>query len=166
MSRAFVALGSSIEPAARMAAAARALKARFADARFSTCYRNAPFGFEGPDFINAVVEFSTALPVPALLAVLHEIEAQCGRGRDDPKWAPRAMDLDLLLYDDLVASAPGFTLPRPDLLERVYMLGPLAELASRLLYINVPPGPPPTATPIDYLAAFDDDARPHGDKKK
>jgi 2-amino-4-hydroxy-6-hydroxymethyldihydropteridine diphosphokinase len=131
MSRAFVALGSSIEPAARMAAAARALKARFADARFSTCYRNAPFGFEGPDFINAVVEFSTALPVPALLAVLHEIEAQCGRGRDDPKWAPRAMDLDLLLYDDLVASAPGFTLPRPDLLERVYMLGPLAELASQ-----------------------------------
>ncbi len=129
MSLAFVALGSSIEPAARMAAAAKALKARFADARFSACYRNAPFGFEGPDFMNAVVEFSTALPVPALLAVLHEIEAQCGRGRDDPKWAPRAMDLDLLLYDNLVASGPGYTLPRPDLIERVYMLGPLAELA-------------------------------------
>jgi 2-amino-4-hydroxy-6-hydroxymethyldihydropteridine diphosphokinase len=129
MSRVFVALGSSIEPAASMAAAAQALKAQFADARFSTCYRNAPFGFEGPDFINAVVEFSTTLPVPALLAVLHAIELQCGRGREDPKWAPRAMDLDLLLYDDLVASGPGYTLPRPDLLERVYMLGPLAELA-------------------------------------
>jgi len=129
MSRAFVALGSSIDPAARMAAAGQALKARFADARFSACYRNAAFGFEGPDFINAVVEFSTALPVPALIAALHDIEAQCGRGRDDPKWAPRAMDLDLLLYDDLVASGPGYTLPRPDLLERVYMLGPLAQLA-------------------------------------
>jgi 2-amino-4-hydroxy-6-hydroxymethyldihydropteridine diphosphokinase len=129
MSRAFVALGSSIEPAARMAAAARALKARFPDALFSTCYRNAAFGFEGADFINAVVEFSTALPVTALLAVLHEIEAQCGRGREEPKWAPRAMDLDLLLYDDLVTSGPGYTLPRPDLLERIYMLGPLAELA-------------------------------------
>jgi len=129
MSRAFVALGSSIEPAASMSAAARALKARFPDAHFSTCYRNAPFGFEGPDFINAVVEFCTELPVTALITVLHEIEAQCGRGREDPKWAPRAMDLDLLLYDELVTSGPGYTLPRPDLLERVYMLGPLAELA-------------------------------------
>jgi 2-amino-4-hydroxy-6-hydroxymethyldihydropteridine diphosphokinase len=129
MSCAFVAIGSSIEPEARMLAAARALKARFTDARFSACYRNAAFGFEGAEFINAVVEFSTALPVPALLVMLHEIEAQCGRARDDPKWAPRAMDLDLLLYDDLVVSGPGYILPRPDLLERVYMLGPLAELA-------------------------------------
>jgi 2-amino-4-hydroxy-6-hydroxymethyldihydropteridine diphosphokinase len=129
MSRAFVALGSSIEPAARMAAAARALKARFPDARFSACYRNSAFGFDGADFINAVVEFTTALPVPELLGVLHGIEAQCGRRRDDPKWAPRAMDLDLLLYDELVASGPGYTLPRPDLTDRIYMLGPLAELA-------------------------------------
>jgi 2-amino-4-hydroxy-6-hydroxymethyldihydropteridine diphosphokinase len=129
MTCAFVALGSSIDPAARMLAAARALKLRFPGARFSRCYRNAPFGFEGADFINAVVELRTDLPVSALLALLHEIEAACGRARDDPKWGPRAMDLDLLLYDDLVATAPGYTLPRPDLLERVYMLGPLAELA-------------------------------------
>ena len=65
MSRAFVALGSSIEPAARMAAAARALKAHFPDARFSACYRNTAFGFDGADFLNAVVEFSTTLPVPS-----------------------------------------------------------------------------------------------------
>ncbi len=129
MSRAFVALGSSIEPAARMAAAARALKAHFPDARFSACYRNTAFGFDGADFLNAVVEFSTTLPVPELLGVLHAIEAQCGRARNDPKWAPRAMDLDLLLYDELVASGPGYTLPRPDLSDRIYMLGPLAELA-------------------------------------
>jgi 2-amino-4-hydroxy-6-hydroxymethyldihydropteridine diphosphokinase len=129
MTRAFVALGSSIEPAARLTAAAHALKQRFPGARFSACYRNAAFGFEGAEFINAVVELSTDLPVPGLLAVLHEIEAQCGRRPDDPRWGPRAMDLDLLLYDDLVASGPGYTLPRPDLLERVYMLGPLAELA-------------------------------------
>jgi len=69
------------------------------------------------------------LPISALLGALHEIEAQCGRAREDPKWAPRVMDLDLLLYDDLIASGPGYTVPRPDLLERIYMLGPLAELA-------------------------------------
>jgi 2-amino-4-hydroxy-6-hydroxymethyldihydropteridine diphosphokinase len=129
MSLAFVALGSSIEPAARMAAAARALKEHFPDAHFSACYRNAAFGFDGADFLNAVVEFTTELPVPALLQVLHAIEAQCGREREEPKWAPRAMDLDLLLYDELVASGPGYTLPRPGLTDRIYMLGPLAELA-------------------------------------
>lgn len=134
MTCAFVALGSSVDPAASMTAAALALKARFPGARFSTCYRNAPYGFIGADFINAVVEFCTDLPVSSLLAVLHGIEAACGRGRDDPKWGPRAMDLDLLLYGDLVATGPGYTLPRPDLLERVYMLGPLAELAPQRQY--------------------------------
>jgi 2-amino-4-hydroxy-6-hydroxymethyldihydropteridine diphosphokinase len=129
MSQVFVALGSNIEPAQRLLEAARLLRGHFPDANFSGCYRNPAFGFDGADFINAVAAFSTELPVTELLRVLHEIEAQCGRGREDPKWGPRAMDLDLLLYGDQVGEGPGYTLPRRDLLRRVYMLGPLAELA-------------------------------------
>jgi 2-amino-4-hydroxy-6-hydroxymethyldihydropteridine diphosphokinase len=129
MSEVFVALGSNIDPAVRLLQAARLLKAQYPDTRFSACYRNPAFGFKGADFINAVARFSTDLPVPALLHVLHGIEAQCGRAREDPKWGPRAMDLDLLLYGDQVGEGPGYTLPRRDLLRRVYMLGPLAELA-------------------------------------
>ncbi|MGA2564368.1 MAG: 2-amino-4-hydroxy-6-hydroxymethyldihydropteridine diphosphokinase [Steroidobacteraceae bacterium] len=129
MSQVFIAIGGNVDPAARLPEAARALKARFADTRFSACYRNPAAGFEGADFLNAVAGFSTELPVPELLHVLHEIEALCGRSRDDPKWGPRALDLDLLLYDDVVGEGPGYTLPRPDLLRRIYMLGPLAELA-------------------------------------
>lgn len=131
-SEVFVALGSNIDPEARLLQAARLLRAQFPDARFSGCYRNPAFGFDGADFLNAVARFSSDLPVPALLQVLHGIEAQCGRARDDPKWGPRAMDLDLLLYGDQVGEGPGYVLPRRDLLRRVYMLGPLAELAPQL----------------------------------
>jgi 2-amino-4-hydroxy-6-hydroxymethyldihydropteridine diphosphokinase len=137
--QAYVAIGSNLDPAARMQQAARALRQRFPDARFSRCYRNPAFGFEGPDFYNAVAGFSTTLPVHALLPSLHEIEAQCGRARADPKWGPRKMDLDLLLFGDAVGSAPGYTLPRRDLTRRVYMLGPLAELAPECIY---PPSGP------------------------
>ncbi|MFI4869853.1 MAG: 2-amino-4-hydroxy-6-hydroxymethyldihydropteridine diphosphokinase [Steroidobacterales bacterium] len=139
MEQAFVALGSNLDPAERMAQAARALKQRFRDVRFSRCYRNPAFGFEGPDFYNAVAGFTTTLPVDALLPLLREIEVQCGRARADPKWEPRKMDLDLLLYGDAVSAGPGYTLPRRDLLRRVYMLGPLAELAPDWLY---PPSGP------------------------
>ena len=128
----FVAIGSNIDPGTRMLAAARLLKANFPDARFSACYRNTAFGFDGADFVNAVAGFSTALSVPELLQALHAIEAQCGRGREDPKWGPRAMDLDLLLYGDQIGAGPGYELPRPDLVRRIYMLGPLAELAPQL----------------------------------
>ena len=139
MVQAYVAIGSNLDPAARMLQAARAIRQRFADARFSRCYRNPAFGFEGPEFYNAVVGFTTPLPIEALLPALHEIEALCGRARSDPKWEPRRMDLDLLLYGDVVGTGPGYTLPRRDLTRRIYMLGPLAELAADLLY---PPSGP------------------------
>ena len=138
----FVAIGSNVDPAERMLQAARAIRQRFADARFSRCYRNPAYGFEGPDFYNAVTGFSTTLPLDALLPSLREIEARCGRERADARWAPRRMDLDLLLYGDVVGAGPGYTLPRRDLSRRVYMLGPLAELAPDLLY---PPSGPTIA---------------------
>ncbi len=65
---------------------------------------------------------------------LHEAEAACGRERLAPKWAPRAMDLDILLYGDTVCAEPGLTLPRPDLLKRPYMLGPAAEIAPEIVH--------------------------------
>jgi 2-amino-4-hydroxy-6-hydroxymethyldihydropteridine diphosphokinase len=142
MTVAYVAMGSNIEPERRMRQAARALKQRFAHARFSSCYRNRAYGFKGPDFHNAVVELETALPIEALLRTLREIETECGRGAADPKWEPRAMDLDLLLYGERVESGPGYTVPRADLRRRVYMLGPLAELAPELPY---PPAGPSIA---------------------
>ena len=134
MTEAFVALGSNVEPEAHLRQAARLLRERFQRARFSACYRNAAFGFKGADFLNAVVGFETSLTVEGLLDALRQIEMQCGRGPADERWGPRAIDLDLLLYADRVGHGAGFTLPRPDLLQRAYMLGPLAEIASELRY--------------------------------
>src|SRR5579862_7348859 len=111
VSEAFVALGSNIDSERHLVQAARGLKQCFPDVRFSSCYRNRAFGFEGPDFINAVASFSTSLGIAELLTQLRAVETESGRGADDPKWGPRAIDLDLLLYGDEVGSGPGYTLP-------------------------------------------------------
>jgi len=132
MPRVHVALGGNIDPQQRLLLAARELRRYFPDARFSSCYRNPAFGFAGDDFCNAVAGFDTEQPIEALLPQFHAIEAACGRRRDAPKWAPRAMDIDLLLYGDAVAETAAYRLPRPDLLRRCYMLAPMAELAPRL----------------------------------
>jgi 2-amino-4-hydroxy-6-hydroxymethyldihydropteridine diphosphokinase len=130
----YVAAGSNVEPERHLALAVAELAREFPDARSSPWYRNRAVGFEGADFINLVIGFTTALPVRAVLERLHAIEARCGRGRDAPRWAPRTMDLDVLLYGELVCDEPGLKLPRPDLLKRAYMLGPLAALAPEVMH--------------------------------
>lgn len=134
MPEVLVAAGSNVAPEANLARAVAEIAREFPGARFSPWYRNRAVGFEGEDFINLVAGFDTALPVHALLEKLHAIEARCGRGRDAPRWAPRTMDLDVLLYGDLVCEEPGLKLPRPDLLKRAYMLGPLAQLAPEVIH--------------------------------
>jgi 2-amino-4-hydroxy-6-hydroxymethyldihydropteridine diphosphokinase len=132
MPQVFVAAGSNVEPYAHMLLASRELKRAFADIRFSPWYQNRAVGFEGSDFINLVAAFTTELSVDELLVVLRSIETLCGRPREAPRWAPRSMDLDVLLYGDLVCKRSALTLPRPDLLTRAYMLGPLNDLAPDL----------------------------------
>jgi 2-amino-4-hydroxy-6-hydroxymethyldihydropteridine diphosphokinase len=124
-----VAAGSNVDPIVHLRRALDELDRNFAPLRCSTAYRNRAVGFKGEDFVNLVVAFETGLDVRAVLERLHEAEAACGRARHAPKWAPRSMDLDVLLYGDVVSSEPGLELPRPDLVRRAYMLGPMAELA-------------------------------------
>ena len=154
MTLAYVSGGSNLEPETNLVLAARAMKARHPGTRFSRCYRSVAIGFDGPDFIN----FVAALPVagdPALLkGELECVETQCGRLRDAPKWAPRAMDLDILLFGELVQDRPGLVLPRPDLLRWGFMLGPLAELAPQLLH------PIAGRTIADLWREFDQQAHP------
>ena len=134
MSEVYVAAGSNVDPERHLRIAAKEIARVFPGARFSGAYRNAAVGFEGEDFINFVVGFSTELPVEAVVAELQRIEGLRGRTRDAPKWAPRSMDLDILVFGDRVCDLPGLVLPRPDLLKRPYMLGPMAELAPDFLH--------------------------------
>jgi 2-amino-4-hydroxy-6-hydroxymethyldihydropteridine diphosphokinase len=134
MTAVFVAAGGNIAPLEKLQLAAAELRAAFPDSRFSPWYQNKAAGFTGEDFVNFVVGFSTQDPVEHVLAVLHRIESLCGRARDAPRWAPRAMDLDILLFGDLIRNEARLVLPRPDLLKRAYMLGPLADIAPEYIH--------------------------------
>jgi 2-amino-4-hydroxy-6-hydroxymethyldihydropteridine diphosphokinase len=130
----YVGAGSNVAPERNLARAVTELAREFPGTRFSPWYRNRAVGFEGEDFINLVAAFDTELPLAGVLAKLHAIEALCGRERDAPRWAPRSMDLDVLLYGDLICDEQRLKLPRPDLLKRAYMLGPLAALAPEVVH--------------------------------
>ena len=79
-------------------------------------------------FLNAVAEIETALPPLRLLDHLLDVERRLGRERIGPRWGPRTIDLDLLLYGDETVSEPGLVVPHPRLHERLFVLEPLAEL--------------------------------------
>jgi 2-amino-4-hydroxy-6-hydroxymethyldihydropteridine diphosphokinase len=134
MADVYVAAGSNIEPEKNLARALDELEAQFGELAISPAYRNPPVGFVGADFINLVIRFRSVDAPEQVKEKLERIETNCGRPRDAPKWAPRSMDLDILMYDQLVSDAPGLVLPRPDLLRRAFMLKPLADLAPHLLH--------------------------------
>lgn len=99
----------------------------------SAVYRSAPLGVAPqPDFLNACCRVTTGLGAQSLLAELMRIEQLRGRTRSE-KGAPRVLDLDLLLYDDLICEDPGLTLPHPRLHERAFVLYPLADLNATIL---------------------------------
>jgi 2-amino-4-hydroxy-6-hydroxymethyldihydropteridine diphosphokinase len=133
MTAVYVAAGSNVEPIKNLRRALRELSKHYA-LNFSPAYQNKAVGFDGEDFINLVVGFDTTHSIDQVIAHLHEAETACGRPRNAPKWAARTMDLDLLLYGQLVSDIAGRKLPRPDLLKRPYMLRPLADLAPTLIH--------------------------------
>jgi 2-amino-4-hydroxy-6-hydroxymethyldihydropteridine diphosphokinase len=149
MAQVFVAAGSNVEPQANLTKALEELARRFHEVQVSPWYQNPAVGFAGEDFINFVFGFRTDLDVHDMLAQLREVETICGRPRNAPKWAARAMDLDVLLFDGLVLDDPQLQLPRPDLLLRPYMLGPLADIAPHLVH------PTQGRTIGELWAAFD-----------
>ena len=130
----YVAAGSNVEPEKNLARALDGIEQAFGELMISPAYRNPAVGFTGEDFINLVVGFRTDEPPARVKETLERIELSCGRARNAPKWAPRTMDLDILMYDQLISDEPGLLLPRPDLLRRAFMLKPLADLAPGLLH--------------------------------
>jgi len=94
----------------------------------SALYRSAPIDASGPDYLNAVAEIRTRLAAHELLLQLQAIEARHGRTRPY-RYAPRTLDLDLLLFGDEVIDTPSLKVPHPRLHERAFVLLPLAEIA-------------------------------------
>ena len=127
----YVALGANLGDAAATVSRAMDAIASLPGTRVtrrSSLYRTAPVDASGPEYINAVVEVSTALAAPQLLAQLQKLELAAGRERSCRN-APRTLDLDLLLYGDASLQSPTLTIPHPRMFERAFVLVPLAEIA-------------------------------------
>lgn len=130
--QAFVAFGANLgDPAATYAHALGRIAALHMTRvlRQSALYLTAAVGVsDQPDYTNAVIEVETRLSAAALLAGLLKIEESAGRTRSS-QWAPRAIDLDLLLYNEEMISTPGLQVPHPRMHRRAFVLVPLAEIA-------------------------------------
>lgn len=124
-----IGIGSNIEPERNIRSGLAALQKRFGPLVISTVYANAAIGFAGDDFLNLAARFATDLPVRVVAAALQEIEAAYQPQNSNLKFAPRALDLDLLLYDDLVLREPGVQIPRDEITRYAFVLRPLAEIA-------------------------------------
>jgi 2-amino-4-hydroxy-6-hydroxymethyldihydropteridine diphosphokinase len=131
MTRAFVGIGSNIEPEANVRAAIRLLARRTRLVGISMVYLSAALGRpEQPPYYNCVAEIETeAPPTEIKFGILRDIEHSLGRERTPDKYAARTIDLDLIAYGDLALDAEGMELPDPDILERPFLAIPLFELA-------------------------------------
>ncbi|MEG0970363.1 MAG: 2-amino-4-hydroxy-6-hydroxymethyldihydropteridine diphosphokinase [Acidaminococcaceae bacterium] len=136
MSIAYIALGSNLglrekniaEAIARMQAYGLEILA------MATCLETAPYGVvDQPNFLNSAVKIATVLPAEQLLATLLGIEQEMGRVRKR-HWGERNIDLDLLLYDQMVINTEKLVLPHPELQNRSFVLEPLAEIAGAVIH--------------------------------
>ncbi len=94
----------------------------------SHLYQTAPVGPPQPDYFNACALLSTTLMPEVLMQTLLDVEARFGRVRRE-RWGARTLDLDLLLYDDLILNQPHLQIPHPRMVARAFVLVPLAEIA-------------------------------------
>lgn len=131
VARVFIALGANLGDARATVLQAIQNLGKLPDStllKHSSLYRSAPVDASGPDFINAVAEISTTLSPQALLAALQAQELGAGRQRLYRN-APRTLDLDILLYDDVTLDSPTLVLPHPRMVTRAFVLLPLAEIS-------------------------------------
>ncbi|MEQ1801246.1 MAG: 2-amino-4-hydroxy-6-hydroxymethyldihydropteridine diphosphokinase [Gammaproteobacteria bacterium] len=128
----YISAGSNVAAGENLRLACRELARRFGPLGISSVYRNPAVGFSGDDFLNLVLRFRTAEPPLAIAAELERLHVLAGRVRGTERFAPRTLDLDLLLYGDAVMTGQGIRVPREDILKYGFVLGPLAELAPEL----------------------------------
>lgn len=132
LAQVFIGVGSNIDREENIRAGLRELHIQFSNVNMSTIYETIAVGFEGDNFFNLVVGLETDLTPKELQDKLHEIESQFGRKRGGPRYVSRTLDLDLLLYDDVVCEEEGIQIPREDVTKFAFVLRPLSEIAGNL----------------------------------
>ncbi len=132
MATIYISLGSNINREENTRVGIAALKQIFGDLTLSSVYESEAVGFDGDAFYNMVIACEVSTPVFETNQILRDIEDANGRDRSGPKFSSRTLDLDLLLYDDLVLDENGLRLPRGEILKNAFVLWPLAEIAPEL----------------------------------
>ena len=134
MPRVFIGIGSNIDRELNLRAGVSELRTYYDDVQLSTVYESEAVGFEGDPFYNLVAAFDTDDSVEQVLATLAQIENNHGRVRGDVRYSSRTLDMDLLLYDDLIMSGEGYHVPRDEISRFAFVLCPLAEMAPEMVH--------------------------------
>ncbi len=124
----YISLGSNVDSEVNICNAILAIREAFGELRLSPVYQSAAVGFDGDDFLNLVVVFETAKSVQFIVTEIRQLEDDLGRDRSQPRYSPRPIDLDILLYDDLVLDQPGIRIPRQEIFHNAHVLKPLQDL--------------------------------------
>ncbi|MDD4906100.1 MAG: 2-amino-4-hydroxy-6-hydroxymethyldihydropteridine diphosphokinase [Methylobacter tundripaludum] len=132
MTRGYISIGSNINKDEHIPASLQALEQTFGELTVSSIYESEPVGFTGDVFYNLVVGFDSDLEVKAVAKQLRQIELDNGRTRDSRKFAARTLDLDLILYGDLIVNDGRLQIPRDEIEHYAFVLEPLAEIAPSL----------------------------------
>lgn len=128
--RAFLSLGSNIDPESNLVAAVRILSEVGVVAEVSSVYESPPFGYaDQPPFLNAAVELHTPLEAPELKEALARIESRLGRVRTGNRFGPRTIDIDIMLFNSDIIQVGSRRIPDAEVLDRPFVAIPLAEIA-------------------------------------
>jgi len=127
-------LGSNIDKEHNILAGIAALEQHFGSVICSTIYESEAVGFDGDNFYNLVVQLGTDEPVEVVVSILKQIEDEHGRTRSGPRFSARTLDIDILLYDELIRDDELVSIPRDEILKNAFVLRPLAELVGESLH--------------------------------
>jgi len=134
MNTAWLGLGSNINAENHIRAGINELKETFDEISLSPVYASTAVGFEGNDFINLVARVETGMKPVEMRCYLRELEDRYGRKRNVPKFSDRSLDIDILLYEDLVLRSPVLEIPRAEIMKFAHVLKPLADLEPDLIH--------------------------------
>ena len=134
MAKVYISIGSNIDAEKNIRLAIHALQNHYGELILSSVYESEAVGFDGDNFLNLVVALTTDENVYTVAATLRKIEDENGRVRGGPRFSARTVDLDLLLYDDLILQEEGLDIPRDEITKNAFVLLPLDEIASQLIH--------------------------------
>ena len=132
MTTVYLSIGSNIEREKHLRSGVTALKKQFGEVTLSSVYESDAVGFNGQPFLNLVAAFKPELPAQQVDAILDIIEKNNGRTKEQKKFNPRTLDLDLILYGDYISQDPDLEIPRGEITQYAFVLEPLAEIAGKL----------------------------------